>query len=453
MSDLLIRGAEAVMTGLPGDQARAGAVDLRIRDGVIHEMAAGLIPAADERVIEARGCVVYPGWVNTHHHLFQSLLKAVPEGINEPLFGWLGAVPYPRLTRIRDHHLETAAMVGLVELLLSGTSTCADHHYIYYAGLDSEMGDVLFEVADRLGLRFVLCRGGATEKGRHPGYPNNLESESVDDIINDVQRLRERYHQVGANPMRQVVMAPTTPTFSVNPAVLRELARAARSMGVRLHSHLSETRDYVTYCREVHGMTPVQFCAENEWLGEDVWFAHMVHVADDELPLLLQTGTGIAHCPQSNCRLGSGIARAPEMSRLGIPVSLAVDGAASNEAADMIQEAHLAWMVHRAQGGADAVTAEEVIEWGTRGGARVLGLDGIGTLSVGSAADLAIYDLDQPRYFGVHDVAVAPVCAGGTASLRYLLVNGKPVVENGVIPGLDMEALREQAARATAELH
>src|SRR5690606_22912886 len=146
MSDLLIRGAEAVMTGLPGDQARAGAVDLRIRDGVIHEMAAGLIPAADERVIEARGCVVYPGWVNTHHHLFQSLLKAVPEGINEPLFGWLGAVPYPRLTRIRDHHLETAAMVGLAELLLSGTSTCADHHYIYYAGLDSEMGDVLFEV-------------------------------------------------------------------------------------------------------------------------------------------------------------------------------------------------------------------------------------------------------------------------------------------------------------------
>ncbi|MCU5781733.1 amidohydrolase [Alcanivorax balearicus MACL04] len=453
MSDLLIRGAEAVMTGLPGAQARAGAVDLRIRDGVIHEMAAGLIPAADERVIEARGCVVYPGWVNTHHHLFQSLLKAVPEGINEPLFGWLGAVPYPRLTRIRDRHLETAAMVGLAELLLSGTSTCADHHYIYYAGLDSEMGDVLFEVADRLGLRFVLCRGGATEKGRHPGYPNNLESESVDDIINDVQRLRERYHQVGTNPMRQVVMAPTTPTFSVNPAVLRELARAARSMGVRLHSHLSETRDYVTYCREVHGMTPVQFCAENEWLGDDVWFAHMVHVADEELPLLLQTGTGIAHCPQSNCRLGSGIARAPEMSRLGIPVSLAVDGAASNEAADMIQEAHLAWMVHRAHGGADAVTAEEVIEWGTRGGARVLGLDGIGTLSVGSAADLAIYDLDQPRYFGAHDVAVAPVCAGGTASLRYLLVNGKPVVENGAIPGLDMEALREQAARATAELH
>lgn len=452
MTALLIKGADAVLTGEAGEHARAGAVDIRVRDGVITEMAAGLIAAVGEEVIDARGCVVYPGWVNTHHHLFQSVLKAVPAGINEPLFGWLGAVPYPRLTRINDRHLEVAATVGLVELLLSGTSTCADHHYIYFDGLDAEMGDVLFEVADRLGIRFALCRGGATEQGRHPGYPNNLQAESVDAYIRDVERLAKRYHQQDGRAMRRVVMAPTTPTFSVSPPILRELARAGRSMGLRLHSHLSETADYVSYCREVHNTTPVHFCADNEWLGEDVWFAHMVHVADEELPLLAETRTGIAHCPQSNCRLGSGIARAPEMARLGIPVSLAVDGAASNEAADMIQEAHTAWMIHRALGGADAVTVEDVVHWGTQGGAGVLGLDGVGCLKPGYAADIAVFDLDQPRYFGGHDVAVAPVTAGGSASLRYLLVNGEVRVRDGAVPGVDMPALRAQAAEMVAAL-
>jgi len=452
VSRLLVKGAAAVMTGRPGDAARAGAADIRIRDGVITEVAPGLVPGADEEVLDAAGCVVYPGWVNTHHHLFQSVLKAVPGGINEPLFGWLGAVPYPRLTRIRDRHLETAARVGLAELLLSGTTTCADHHYIYYAGLDAEMADVLFEVADQLGMRFVLCRGGATEKGRHPGYPNDLESETLEAFIGDVQRLADRYHDASPRSMRRVVMAPTTPTFSVSPAVLRELARAGRAMGLRLHSHLSETADYVSYCREVHGKTPVQFCADNEWLGEDVWFAHMVHVDDSELPLLAGSGTGIAHCPQSNCRLGSGIARAPEMARLGIPVSLAVDGAASNEAADMIQEAHCAWMVHRALGGAGVVTVEDVVHWGTRGGARVLGFSELGLIAPGYAADLAVYDLDQPRYFGVHDPAVAPVAAGGSASLRHLLVDGRPRVVDGAIPGLDLAALRAEAAEVVAAL-
>ncbi|WP_258867975.1 amidohydrolase family protein [Alkalilimnicola ehrlichii] len=223
-------------------------------------------------------------------------------------------------------------------------------------------------------------------------------------------------------------------------------------MGVRLHTHLSETAEYVRYCREVHDMTPVEFCAEHGWLGEDVWFAHMVHVDDSEIPLLQQTGTGIAHCPQSNCRLGSGIARVPEMAKRGIPISLAVDGAASNEAADMVQEAHTAWMIHRALGGADAVTVEDVVHWGTRGGAEVLGLTGLGLIEPGKAADLVVYDLDQPRYFGVHDPAVAPVVAGGSATIRYLLINGRVCVQDGVVPGLDMEGLRARAAETVAAL-
>ncbi len=452
MSSVLVKGADAVLTGHADEAARAGAVDIRIRAGVISEMAPSLEPEPGEQVLDAAGCVVYPGWVNTHHHLFQSVLKGVPAGINEQLFGWLGAVPYPRLTRIHDRELETAAMVGLSELLLSGTSTCADHHYIYYPGLDATMADVLFDVAGRLGIRLVLCRGGATEVGRHPGYPNDMAQESLDDIISDVQRLANHFHDPSPRAMQRVVMAPTTPTFSVNPEVLRELASAGRSMGLRLHSHLSETVDYVRYCREVHDMTPVQFCAEHGWLGEDVWFAHMVHVDDSELPLLRETGTGIAHCPQSNCRLGSGIARAPEMARMGIPVSLGVDGAASNEAADMAQEAHITWLLHRALGGASATTAEEVVHWGTQCGARVLGMADVGVLEPGKAADLVIYDLDQPRYFGLHDPAVAPVVAGGSPTVRYLLVNGEVRVRNGEIPGLDMEALRARAAEVTRAL-
>lgn len=452
MSMFLIRGADAVLTGHSGDAARAGRVDIRIAHGVIQEMGPDLSAAEGEQVLDATGCVVYPGWVNTHHHLFQSVLKAVPGGINEPLFGWLGAVPYPRLTRIHDQELETAALVGLSELLLSGTSTCADHHYIYYPGLDAAMADVIFDVAERLGVRMVLCRGGATEAGRHPGYPNDMAQESVDDIIGDVQRLVDTYHDASPQSMRRVVMAPTTPTFSVSPGVLRTLAAAARDMGVRLHSHLSETADYVTYCREVHNMTPVEFCAEHDWLGEDVWFAHMVHVDDSEIPLLRQSGTGIAHCPQSNCRLGSGIARVPHMAQMGIPISLGVDGAASNEAADMAQEAHMTWLLHRALGGADATTAESVVHWGTSGGANVLGMSGLGVLEPGKAADLVVYDLDQPRYFGVHDPAVAPVVAGGSPTVRYLLVGGEIRVRDGEIPGLDIEALRARAAKVTERL-
>ena len=452
MAQFVIQGAQAVVSGALEATTTAESADIRVRDGLIAEVAPGLVPAPDEEVFDATGCVVYPGWVNTHHHLFQSVLKAVPAGLNEQLFEWLGAVPYPRLMRISEEELETAALIGLSELLLSGTTTCADHHYVYHADMDPEMADVLFDVAERLGIRLVLCRGGSTEAGRHPNYPNDLVSESVDGMIRDVARLVERHHDPSPTAMRRVVMAPTTPTFSVAPDALRELAAAGRSMGLRLHTHLSETRDYVDYCREVHGMTPVQFCAEHDWLDEDVWFAHMVHVDDTELPLLARSGAGVAHCPQSNCRLGSGVARIPEMARRGIPVSVGVDGAASNEAADMLQETHAAWLVHRAVGGAADVTVDQVVHWGSRGGARILGLDGVGLIQAGYAADLAIYDLSQPRHFGLHAPATAPVVSGGSASLRYLFVDGVPRVRDGAIPGLDLAELRARAHRAVQRL-
>jgi cytosine/adenosine deaminase-related metal-dependent hydrolase len=457
---LLIRGAEALLTGHRGRAARAtGGTDLRVKDGLVAAIGS-LEPEPGERVLDARGCVVYPGWVNTHHHLFQSLLKGIPGGIDLPLVPWLAAVP----VKYRRHFdaeasLRLAARVGLVELALSGCSTVCDHQYHYWPGMPFDASAAVFEEAGRLGLRFVLARGGQTQARAmtDADAPPQVQPETLDGFLAGVERDVQRWHQAGPMPMRRVASAITTPNWSCAVDHLGPMAAQARRLGIHLHSHLSETFDYVRWAREQHGCTPMQFVAEHGWVGPDVWYAHMVHLDDGDLGLCAKTNTGIAHCPQSNARLGSGIARIPEAVALGIPVGLAVDGAASNEAADMAAEAHMAWLVHRADpragvrsvqpgGYAAAITADDVVHIGTAGGARMMGLQGVGTLEVGMAADLAVYDLDQPRHFGLHDPAIGPVVGGGRPTLRLLLVQGRRVVEDDAIPGLDMAALRAEAA-------
>lgn len=230
------------------------------------------------------------------------------------------------------------------------------------------------------------------------------------------------------------------------------MARAARRLGIRLHSHLSETTDYVTFCRETHHREPVEFVADHEWVGNDVWFAHMVHLSESEIRLVAETGTGTAHCPGSNCRLGAGVAPVPELARAGAPVSIGVDGTASNEGGDSIAEARTCWHVHRAVKGASATTVEDVIHWGTRGGARVLGLDNVGAIEVGRAADLAVYELDQLRYAGLHDPAIGPVVGGGRPKLRWLTAQGRVVVEHDAIPGIDVPRLLARAREAVGRL-
>jgi len=264
-----------------------------------------------------------------------------------------------------------------------------------------------------------------------------------------------------------VVMAPTSPPYSMPREHLRETARAARRMGIRLHSHLSETVEYQNEVQRCHNLSPVAFCAEHEWVGADVWFAHLVKLCPEEIQLLGATGTGIAHCPQSNGRLGSGIADIIAMEAAGMPISIGVDGAASNEACDMISETHAAWLMQRAkageralpghaggrfEGGAHVACVEDVVRWGTAGGAQVLGLDALGTLEVGKAADLALYRLDQPRYFGLHDLGIGPVVGGGRPTLRALLVGGRLSVDNDAIPGLDLAELGSQAREAVMRL-
>jgi len=456
-ASLLVRGAAVLLTGTPGAAMRRDAAlegtDLRIRDGRI-EAIGRLAPRAGEALLDASGCVVQPGWVNTHHHLFQSLLKGVPEGIDLPLLPWLAAVPVS-YRRHFDHEraLRVAARVGLVELLRSGCTTVADHPYHYWPGMPFDATAAVFDEARSLGLRLVLCRGGQTlRRAVDAGDSPQCAPEPLDAMLAAIGHDVRRFHDPAPDAMQRVVVAPTTPTWSVTPGELREIARAARAMGVRLHSHLSETADYVRYCREVHGCSPVAFVERHEWLGPDVWFAHMVHLSAPEIRTIAGSGTGVAHCPQSNGRLGSGIAPVPALLAAGAAVSLAVDGAASNEAADLLSEAHACWLTHRAAGGAAALRTDDVVAIGTSGGARVLGLPRVGTLAPGMAADLAVWALDDPRFFGLHDPAVATVASGGRPRLKALLVAGRTVVEDDRIPGLDLAALGREAAELVATM-
>lgn len=467
MKGLLIRGAEAVLTGAAGAAARSAARDIRIADGVITEMGNGLKPLPGEQVLQARDCVVYPGSVNTHHHLFQSLLKGVPAGIDATLTPWLKAVPYAYRGGFDEATLRLAARIGLVELLLSGCSTVADHHYVYYPGMGFDPSAALFDEADKLGQRFMLLRGGATRtRDAEAGAPAHLRPESLDHMLADVARTARQFHQGGKRPRTRVAMAPTTITVSLHPPEMKLVARAARELGLPLHSHMCETVSYIEHCREGFGRLPIEVCAEHEWLGPDVWFAHLVHLAESERQLLAQSGTGIAHCPQSNSRLGSGVAPAPALARAGVPVTLGVDGAASNEAADMISEMHHAWLVHRSHAGAaalarpegageqgaDATTVEQIVHWASGAGATLLGFDGVGTLAVGQAADIAVWNLDDPRFFGLHDMALGPVVSGARPRLQWLLIDGRIVVEDDVVPGVDMAELRADARAAVKRL-
>lgn len=468
MTNLLIKNASGIITGLAGEAARHPGPDIRIADGRI--AALGRLEAQPgERALDATDCVVYPAWVNTHHHLFQALLKGEPQGLNATLTPWLAATPYRFRAGFDAEFFRLAARIGLVELALSGCATVADHNYLYYPGQDYDPSAILFEEAEALGLRFVLCRGGATlTRQLEAELPQALRPERLDAYLGDIERLAARYHDPAPDAMRRIVVAPTTPPYSMRPEELRECAALARRLGLRLHSHLSETVGYQDSVQHMHDCSPVRFCERIDWLGDDVWFAHLVHLDADEIALLGATRTGIAHCPQSNGRLGSGIAPVRALEDAGAPVSIGVDGAASNEAADMISETHAAWLMQRArfgaasrakyrggagEAGADAATVEDVVRWGTAGGAAVLGLPGIGTLAPGQAADIAIYALDRdPRHFGLHDLAIAPVASGGAAHLRSLLVGGREIVREGALPGVDMIELGRQARLAVKTL-
>ncbi|WP_172296403.1 amidohydrolase family protein [Pseudoruegeria sp. HB172150] len=446
MTSFLITNVEHGLVGDRNGSRVSGAI--RVRDGVIDAVGA-LLPEPGERMVDAAGCVVTPGLVNTHHHLFQSVLKAVPEGMNASLNDWLMKVPFTYWPLLDEEALRVSATIGMAELALTGATTVADHHYIYSDRYDYDPAAVLFEVAKRFGMRFVLARGGGT-KGRvfdDPTLPPP-PVETLDDFLTGVEAAASRWHDPSPFAMTRVACAPTTPTFNVDPGELTEIALSARAKGLRLHSHLSENFAYVDFTLSKYGQRPIPWLSQHGWLGEDVWFAHLVECDAAEVARMAETGTAMAHCPQANARLGSGIAPADSLHGLGGTVSLAVDGAGANEAADMGAALYAAFSLHRAAKGADAVTVETVLNWTTEGGAAVLGYDRIGQLAPGMAADIAVFDLSHPRNMGLHDPALAPMITGA-ASLKHSFVGGRQIVEDGRIPWLDLENLAEDARRVT----
>lgn len=427
-------------------------VSIRIKNGIIADIGDRLVATDQDIIIDASQCVVYPGFVNTHHHLAQSILKGVPAGLNQGLGEWLASVPYQFWPHITPEHMYAAAKLGLYEQLRSGVTTCADHHYLYHAATTPELEEAVWQAASDLGVRFILCRGGATAQGSHKGMQGSaIQPESLSLALARMETTYQQHHDDNPFSMKRLVVAPTSLVHTSPVEDLRAFAEWAKVRGLKRHSHLLEVGFDEQMAQQKFAMSAIDYAAHCDWLGEDVWFAHLVKADEYAIQRLAQTGTGIAHCPTSNCRLGSGIAPAITMEQAGMKITLGVDGSASSENASMLQELNLAWLIHRSQHGPEATNIEQVIRWGSENGADLLGLK-TGQLAQGFAADLVIYSLASPRYAGVHSRVEAPVLCGEPAKIAYSFVNGKLVVKQGDVVGVNDVRLQQEVNEACQDL-
>ncbi len=443
MSELLIKNADAVVT-MDAARAEIAGGDVLLRGGVIVAVGRDLrAPGAE--ILHASGCVVTPGLVNTHHHLFQSLTRAVPGGQDALLFGWLKTL-YPIWARFGAEEIFVSAQIGLAELALSGCTMSADHLYLYPNG--ARLDDTIAAAAE-VGLRFHATRGAMSIGESAGGLPPDSLVEREAAILEDCIRVVDRFHDPRAGAMVRVGIAPCSP-FSVSRDLMREAALLARDKRVMLHTHLAENDEDVAYSLATFGCRPGQYAEDLGWTGDDVWHAHCVKLDRAEIDLFARSLTGVAHCPCSNCRLGSGIAPIRAMRDAGVRVGLGVDGSASNDAGNLMAEARQAMLLQRVARGADAMPAREALEIATLGGARVLGRgDDCGSLEVGKRADVAIWDVSGIEAAGSWD-KVALLLAG-PMRVRDLIVEGRRVVKEGQMATIDLPRVIErqnQLARA-----
>ncbi|MFK7870712.1 MAG: 8-oxoguanine deaminase [Roseobacter sp.] len=445
MSSLLLRNALCILTMDDGMRELHDS-DLRINAGVVSEIGHALAADADTEVIDASGCLVTPGLVNTHHHLYQTLTRAVPGGQDALLFGWLKTL-YPIWARFTPEHMFVSAQVGLAELALSGCTLTSDHLYLFPNG--SRLEDTI-AAAETIGLRFHPTRGAMSIGASRGGLPPDTLVEREEDILTDCIRVIDRFHDSNPGSMCRVGVAPCSP-FSVSDDLMRDAARLARDKGVMMHTHLAENDEDVAYSLEKYGCRPGQYAENLEWVGPDVWHAHCVKLQPDEIALFARTQTGVAHCPCSNCRLGSGIAPVRALRDAGVPVGLGVDGSASNDAGNLVREARQAMLLQRVANGADAMSAREALWIATRGGADILGRPDCGRLSVGARADIAVWDMSCLDAAGSWDPA-ALLLAGPTA-VRDLFVEGRQIVRDGQVQTVDVATIvahQNRLARALA---
>ncbi len=436
MSSLLLKNASHIALM---DDAGSELTDASVycEDGVIVSLGASeALPRRADTVLDLRGMVLIPGLINTHHHLFQNLTRAVPGAQNESLFGWLKTL-YPIWQGIGPEHIQVAVTLGLAELALSGCTTSSDHQYLFPNG--ARLDDAI-AAAQEVGVRFHATRGSMSIGTSQGGLPPDALTENEAAILKDSERVIDQFHDPRRGAMTRIALAPCSP-FSVSMGLMRDSALLARDKGVGLHTHLAENAEDIAYSLAHFKLRPGAYVEQIGWLGEDVWHAHCVQLNAAEIALFAASGSGVAHCPCSNMRLGSGIAPLRQMLDAGVAVGLGVDGSASSDSGHLLNEARQAMLLQRVCGGAFALSARAALRVATRGGAAVLGRDDIGRIAVGYAADFAIYDTNCIDFAGSHSDPIAALLLCGPVKATHTVINGQVVVENGRLTRLDLTRL------------
>ncbi len=436
MTDIILKNATFILT-MDDHSRELSGQDIRIRGGVIAEIGADL---SGGDVVSASGCLVTPGLVNTHHHLYQTLTRAVPGAQDALLFGWLQTL-YPIWAQFGPEEMRVSALTGLAELALSGCTLTSDHLYLYPNG--ARLDDTI-DAAAEIGMRFHPTRGAMSIGESDGGLPPDSLVEAEASILEDCIRVIDAFHDPAEGSMCRVGIAPCSP-FSVSRNLMRDAAILARDKGVMLHTHLAENDEDIAYSLEKFGCRPGQYAEDLGWTGNDVWHAHCVKLDGKEIALFSGSQTGVAHCPCSNCRLGSGIAPVRAMRDAGVPVGLGVDGSASNDIGNLVAEARQAMLLQRVTRGADAMSAREALWIATRGGAEVLGRNDCGQIAVGKRADLAVWDLAGVEAAGSWDPAA--LLLAGPQKVRDLFVEGRQIVKDSQIASLDLPVVLEHQRR------
>ena len=421
-----------------------------VKDGRIAELVpAGREPSTpDVKTFDAGEHVVLPGLINTHHHFYQTLTRAFPAALDRELFPWLQAL-YPIWARLTPEAIELATTLAMAELILSGCTTTTDHHYVFPAGTEDGI-DIQVAAARRLGLRVLLTRGSMNLSQRDGGLPPDSVVQDEDTILADSERVVGRYHEAGEGAMVQIALAPCSP-FSVTTSLMRTTAELAKRLDVRMHTHLAETEDENSFCLELYKCRPLDYLEDCGWLNERTWLAHGVHFNDGEIKRLARAGTTVAHCACSNQTLASGTCPVCAMEEAGMRVGLGVDGSASNDCSNLMQEVRAAFLLQRNRYGVKKVSHKDALRWATKGSAACVGRTDIGEIAVGKMADFALFKLDELRFSGSGDPLAALVLCGAHRADR-VMVGGRWIVENGQLPGLDLTDLIRRHSAAARKL-
>ena len=434
--------------GILAENAGGGVV---VAGGEIVELvpSGGVPNTPDVAVFDASAHVVIPGLINTHHHFYQTLTRATPAALDRELFPWLVAL-YPIWAKLTPEILDAGVTVALAELLLSGCTATSDHHYVFPGGLDDAI-DIEIAAAQRLGIRLTATRGSMNRSKKDGGLPPDEVVQDQDTILADSERLIGRYNDKSPAAMTRIALAPCSP-FSVTTPLMKETAVLAEKAGVRLHTHLAETADEDAYCQETLGCRPLDYLEDCGWLHQNTWLAHGIHFKPDEIKRLAKAGTAVAHCPCSNQILASGHCPVCDMEDAGMKIGLGVDGSASNNGSNLMQEVRAAFLLQRHRYGVERVSHKDALRWATEGSAACLGRPELGRIAVGMQADMAFFKLDELRFAGALDPLAALVVCGADHADR-VMVGGRWVVQDGAIPGLDLAALIQRQNRAAMMLH